>query len=161
MKQSVVVAGVVVVGAIACSVTQVYESLDAVVDRDDWALHVQPYVAPRCATVDCHGDPRRPLRIYSVEGLRDVSDRELPLTRGEIDANVDSALGLAPSADAEAHALVLEPLSTSAGGWHHAGEDIWLSRDDPGYLCLYLWLRGADPSESCATAAASIPRGSP
>ncbi|RLB56429.1 MAG: hypothetical protein DRJ42_03360 [Deltaproteobacteria bacterium] len=147
--------------ASACEVTQGYDAPTASGDSDDWAMHVQPYVARRCATLDCHGDPGRPLRIYSTEGLRDGEDRAAPLTASELDENVLAALGVSPFGDAATHALILVPLAPSSGGWHHVGGDIWASRDDPGYQCLSRWLAGADSAASCATAAANVPRGLP
>ncbi len=153
--------GYAIAASSGCEITQGYDAPTASGDPDVWAQYVQPYVAPRCATLDCHGDPGRPLRIYSTEGLRDGEDRTAPLTASELDDNVLAALGVSPFADADTHALILVPLAPSNGGWHHVGGDIWASRDDPGYLCLSRWLAGADPAESCATAAANVPRGSP
>lgn len=146
--------------ASGCEVTQTYGAPTASGDPDDWATHVQPYVARRCATLDCHGDPGRPLRILSEEGLRGSEDRGLPLTATEVEDNVMAALGVSPFGDVDTHALILVPLASSSGGWHHVGGDIWPNRDDPGYLCLSLWLAGADPTESCAAATANVPRGS-
>jgi hypothetical protein len=145
--------------AAACDVGQGQVPVEVTADPDDWAMHVQPYVALRCGTLDCHGDPGRPFRIYSEEGLRMSADRELPLTDLEIDETMTAGLGVSPLGDIESHPLLLEPLHPDAGGWHHQGDPVWLSRDDPGYACLHDWLSGADPSTSCAAAFDVVPRG--
>jgi len=132
---------------------------DPPVDGSDWAVHVQPYAERRCGTMDCHGDPGRPLRVYSIEGLRDSADRQSPLSAFEVEANEASARAVSPGADADSHAFLLEPLATAAGGWDHVGGEIWGSTDDPGYRCLRRWLEGSDPSTACAEAVASVPRG--
>ena len=116
-------------------------------------------VKRRCATLDCHGDPGRPLRIYSETGLRALGrDRALPLDAAEIAANVESIVAVDPGApDADHHRLVLEPLAPSAGGMHHVGGDVWLDRSDPGYVCLREWLAGRSPGTSCEVAFRTLP----
>lgn len=133
------------------------------VDVEAFAAEVQGYVAPRCATLDCHGDEGRPLRLYGEVGLRQfadgVVDRDAPLTTAELEENALSAANVDPGAPTvDAHLLLLKPLAESAGGAQHEGEEIWADRDDPGYLCLRAWLAGevATASDSCAAARALV-----
>ncbi len=145
--------------AAACEIAPGSVPIEVTGDRDDWATHVQPYVAIRCGTLDCHGDPGRPFRVYAEEGLRIGSDREAMLTDREIDENVASAIGVGPHDDIASHPLLMEPLDPGAGGWDHVGLAVWYGQDEPGYLCLRGWLEGADIGADCAMATAEVPRG--
>jgi hypothetical protein len=117
---------------------------------------IHPYLEGRCATLDCHGDPGRPLRIFSETGLRAAGvDRDAELQPEERMANGWALVGVDPNADPEAHVLVLKPLAEDAGGMHHVGDTVWTSVADPGYRCLLGWLRGdgdADWEAACAAA---------
>lgn len=133
------------------------------VDVDGFAAEVQDYVAPRCATLDCHGDEGRPLRFYGEVGLRQfadgVVDRDTPLTTEELEENALSAASVDPGAlTVDDHLLLLKPLAESAGGARHEGEAIWADRNDPGYLCLRAWLAGevSTASDACAAARALV-----
>lgn len=118
---------------------------------------LHPYLQGRCATLDCHGDPGRPLRLFSETGLRAPGvDRDAELQPEERMANGWALVGVDPGADPEAHVVVLKPLAEREGGMHHVGETVWETRDDPGYRCLLGWLRGdgdAAWESACAAAA--------
>jgi hypothetical protein len=139
-------------------------------DGADYAAHVQPYLELTCATLDCHGNPGRALRLYSELGLRasdslrsqPVSSTTEPsaITQDELDANVLSFASVAIEAKSPSqHLALLKPLAASAGGVKHIGGVHWLSPKDSGYLCLRAWLIGdvqADLGDACARAVDAI-----
>jgi hypothetical protein len=116
---------------------------------------VHPWLEARCATLDCHGDPGRPLRLFAETGLRAPGiDRASPLTEDEARDNAWSLQGV-DTAAAERHLAVLKPLARAAGGMHHVGGEVWQSTDDPAYRCLRGWLAGElDVAWNAACAAA-------
>ena len=141
-------------------------------DPTAFAQHVQPYLQTACATLDCHGDPGRPLRLYAELGLRNddalrsqpIAEHAdpMPLTGAELDANLHSlgAVGLGARAPREQLAL-RKPLAAAAGGIHHVGGVHWSTREDPGYLCLRQFLLGdttAELGDACARALDALQR---
>jgi hypothetical protein len=141
-------------------------------DPAAFGQHVQPYVQTACATLDCHGDRGRALRLYSELGLRDddalrsepVAEASDPvaLTFAELDANVRAlaAVGLQARSPSE-HLALRKPLASKHGGIHHVGGVHWHSRQDPGYLCLRQFLLAdgpADAADSCAQALDALAR---
>jgi hypothetical protein len=127
-------------------------------DVDAYERDVHPLLEASCATLDCHGADRRPLRLYAETGRRARADR-LPLlvTRDELEANVRALRTLdLGEPDAESAMLLLKPLARSAGGVDHVGGDLWPSREAPGYVCLRAFLlRESDtPAARAACAAA-------
>lgn len=134
-----------------------------------YASHVQPYLEARCATLDCHGDAGRSLRLYSELGLRrDAALRTLPIgesrdptpiTDTELEDNrlAFAAIALATSKPA-AHLALLKPLAISQGGIKHEGRLHWQTTEDPGYRCLRGYLVGdlaGDVATACAEAVAA------
>jgi hypothetical protein len=120
---------------------------------------LQPWLEARCATLDCHGDPGRPLRLFSETGLRAPGvSRDATLTAEELEDNAWSLFGV-DDASADRHLAVTKPLARAAGGVHHVGGDVWTSRDDPAYRCLVGWLEGPARAETwradCAAASAT------
>ena len=120
-------------------------------DETTFASQVQPILETGCATLDCHGQPGRPLRLYSTWGLRiDDSLRppagaELddipPITAEEIRANVRAIAGIDVGIGrVEDSLLLLKPLDPRAGGIHHVGRIHWHSTDDPEYQTIRAWL---------------------
>ena len=119
---------------------------------------VHPILEARCATLDCHGDPGRPLRLHAEIGLRATGvSRDEPLTDGEREENVRSLAAVDPGAPLDDSLLLSKPL---AGGEHHVGGDLFTSRDDPQLVCFRGWLAGdahADAvAAACAEAAAEV-----
>lgn len=62
---------------------------------------VSRFLERRCGTLDCHGRPERPLRIYGSLGLRLPNDAGLRPTTGdtsndEVTANYEAVVGLQP-----------------------------------------------------------------
>lgn len=112
---------------------------------------LQPWLEARCATLDCHGDPGRPLRLFSETGLRAPGvTRDAPLTAGELEDNAWSLFGV-DDAPAERHLAVTKPLARSAGGVHHVGGDLWTTTDDPAHRCLVGWLEKGTRAETWRT----------
>ncbi len=110
----------------------------------------------RCGTLDCHGDPGRPLRIFSRTGLRagaGLSGSTTQTTAEEIRQNRFSACGLEPeqmdavvAGDADVGSLTLlrKPRLVEA---HKGGEVA-----PEGSLvdaCVVSWLRGAVDEVTC------------
>ena len=134
-----------------------------------YATYVDPYLARRCATLDCHGQVGRPLRLYSQLGLRQsdagvASPGEItgfrggiPTTDAEKLANYQAIVGLQPEVMAQVVSdlgdkperllLLLKPLNLIP----HKGGDIMnqgtlqaSDTDAPtlGYDCVVDWLQG-------------------
>ncbi len=134
--------------------------------RPDRATFDAPsgYLEKHCGSLDCHGQPGRPLRVYSQFGMRlDPNDVPggRPRTDDELNANYLAVIGLEPEimsqvasdhgADPERLMLIRKPLGTE----RHKGGQIFSDQSDPGYLCLTSWLRGAVDTASCASATIS------
>lgn len=123
--------------------------------------HVDVYLQRRCGTLDCHGQPGRAYRIYSVNGLRpfDVGDagNGTPPTSGggvggpgvqelETRSNYESAIALEPEEMSrvvarqgqEPNTLML--LRKPRLMERHKGGPAMTSDNDPGYQCVVAWL---------------------
>lgn len=139
---------------------------------DDYPA-VQPILEARCGTLDCHGDPGRPLVLHGPTGLRlegraplcaparDVPCDPAPacgaaapcVTRDELAADVLSFAAVDEgSRSVDERLALLKPLDDVGGGVDHVGGAIWESRDAPGYVCLRSWLAGAIDEIACRTA---------
>jgi hypothetical protein len=126
---------------------------------------VSAFLENRCATLDCHGQVGRPLRIYSSTGLRmnDGLDggRDLSGTTPEERlANYFAVVGLEPEAISRCYAsggtyldfmLVKKPLGIDGRGVRHKGGSV-LRLDDDGFTCLVGWMSGRPDSEKCRAA---------
>jgi len=125
----------------------------------DFTAFVQPVLAAGCASLDCHGDPGRPLRLYSLNGLRLTDElRGEDESEPEMTANMLSIAGLDPEdTQIEDQLLLLKPLAVAAGGFHHVGGDLWPDQSEPAYRCLHSWFRSgtsdADAQAICQRAA--------
>lgn len=114
-------------------------------DVASFTSQVQPIVTDGCASLDCHGDPGRPLRLYAERGLRlTAALRDTPITGEEIEHNVAAFVGVSPGA-VDDHLALLKPLAVEAGGMEHLGGDLWSSTDDPGYAAIFGWLEQQAP----------------
>lgn len=140
------------------------EDTEPFLDREAYAAYVHPVVEPSCATLDCHGAPGRPLRLYAETGLR-ASDAlrldDAPISDDEIDANVLSFAAVDLDEPRLEHRLSLtKPLAEPAGGVEHVGGDVWLSTTDPSYRCVAGWLDGrageVEWETACADAIAEV-----
>jgi hypothetical protein len=110
---------------------------------------VEPILVQQCSYYACHGMADSALRVYSVGKLRAMPPADsiaatLPLTEDEQHANFTSAAGFAafaqPAAD---NWLLRKPLPANNGGYEHAGGAIYANTNDPNYVAIDSWLRGA------------------
>lgn len=118
----------------------------------------------RCGTLDCHGDPGRPFRIYGRSGLRlrqpdgsgPPSGTEIGTSPLEIDENRFSACGLEPElmddvvagrAEPDELLLLKKPRLVEA----HKGGQV-LTVGSTADNCILSWLRGSVDSLSCEAA---------
>jgi hypothetical protein len=126
----------------------------------DFQQYVQPVLQAGCASLDCHGQAGRPLRLYARNGLRQrVELRGLDASESEALANMQAITGLAPETQhLEDHLLLLKPLAVDAGGVHHKGGELWRDQNDHAYRCLHAWLRsGASDDAGRAICGAARP----
>jgi hypothetical protein len=156
--------------ALSCNVGTEGTSKLAPHDAVTFAAHVQPYLELTCATLDCHGNRGRALRLYSELGLRtsdalraqpiDGTHEPSGITQAELDANVLAFAAIAIEAKTPSqHLALLKPLAPAAGGIQHVGGVHWSSTKDPGYLCLRAWLVADvkdDVGSSCARAVDAV-----
>lgn len=117
-----------------------------------------------CASLDCHGQPGRNLRLYDARGLRlmspDVSGLGVT-SDAEIIADEESLLGLEP----DTMALVLhekgaDPTRLSVvrkarGLEVHKGGVVWPEGSD-GDVCLLSWLASNIDADACKRAATKL-----
>lgn len=123
-------------------------------DRDaaTFAADVQPFLGSGCGSLDCHGDPGRPLRLYAVHGLRtSAALRGEEITDDELTANV-AALAAQP-----VERLLGKPLALATGGMKHLGGDRWADSGVAEYRCFAAWLDGDTDATACATAVENAP----
>ncbi len=116
-----------------------------------------------CASLDCHGQPGRNLRLYDARGLR-LDPADSPgngaTTDAELAANHRSLVGLEPAltdtvlTEAGARPERLTVVRKARGAESHKGGSIWFP-GSPGDRCLVSWLAGTLDPEAC-TAAATV-----
>jgi hypothetical protein len=119
---------------------------------------VHPVLEARCGTLDCHGDPGRPLRIHAEIGLRAAGvERDDALTDVEREDNVRALAAVDPGAPVDDSLVLTKPL---LGGEHHVGGDLFRSRDEAPFRCLRGWLAGDGADDAvvaaCDEAAAEV-----
>src|SRR4051812_46660452 len=128
-------------------------------DRDYFRCNVQPVIAARCAFPACHGTRTRPLAIYAPgrERYQVTWDRPTEaVTADEIDANFRLVAGFTKTEATGDPWLLSKPLSTAAGGYYHraadlfGAEDVFMTKDDPGYQILANWIAGQTAQPTCA-----------
>ena len=142
------VAVAVAVAVAGCAPEQSTEPVREL-DQADYDL-VHPILEARCATLDCHGDPGRPFRMYAETGLRLRDDlRGLAITQEELALNVRSIAAVDPDDEL----LLSKPL---AGGLAHEGGDLWLDPLDPQPTCVASWLDHRLDADACAEAAVEV-----
>lgn len=117
---------------------------------------VQPYVARRCGSLDCHGNPGRLLRIYSRHSLRAPgTPRSSGMTQREYQENLQSFAAMDRPEAGEGF-ILKKGLSIDAGGLAHVGGDVWTSVEEPGYRCIDAWLKGSQDPKACQSAVALV-----
>ncbi len=121
-------------------------------DYDSYAKYVDVYLARRCGSLDCHGQPGRAYRIYGREGYRlytaqdgGLISGDQPTTEEETRANFQALVALEPEEmsrlmgrqGAEPNRLLFlrKPLRLER---HKGGPS--MAEGDPGYRCVVSWL---------------------
>jgi hypothetical protein len=119
-------------------------------NQSQFQQFVSPVLERRCATLDCHGEVGRPLRLYSARGLRLPSEAGLipgvgATTLEESTANYRAVIGLEPEAITRVVAgvavprdllLLKKPLMLEG----HKGGQVIASSNDAAELCIVSWL---------------------
>ena len=130
--------------------------------REAFTPSVSPFLETGCGTVDCHGQPSRPLRIMGYYGLR-LSSADVPggnpTTVAGVDQNWTAVCGIQPElitqvvegqASPDTLLLLMKPLNET----HHKGGAV-ITKGDDGDTCLTSWLEGDVNASACTTAAAA------
>jgi hypothetical protein len=126
---------------------------------------VSPVFEHNCATLDCHGQEGRPLRIYSGLGLRLPNDAgNTPgsgaTTPAEIAANYRAVIGLEPEEMSRVVAyedpprtllILAKPLLLES----HKGGMVFAPTGDKGEVCITSWLLGNGVDSTSCNASAS------
>ena len=110
----------------------------------------------RCATLDCHGQVGRNLRIYGYGGLRlsaTQSPLDFPTVDAEYQASYDSVVSLEPEALSQVVTLEADPNSLSMirkprGLEHHKGGQE-MRAGDALDRCIVLWLQNKADAAPC------------
>jgi hypothetical protein len=129
------------------------------------------YLALKCATLDCHGQIGRGMRLYSIRGLRAFDafpPGDFPnltgggaITPDELAANYESVIGLEPETMAQVYSAQSDPtqlllFKKPLGLEGHKGGQVMNTRTDNGYKCLASWVVGTNLDvDACAGAQAS------
>lgn len=135
-------------------------------NKDVFIQNVSPYLERRCGTLDCHGQPTRPMRIYGQLGLRLPDPMAMNVSGGagttaaELEANYAAVCNLDPEAMAEsaetigASADQLLLVNKMRGKERHKGGTA-AAVQSPGDRCVLLWLKfktAADVEPECTKA---------
>jgi hypothetical protein len=140
----------------SCSFPKVAAEQLAVPDRAQWKP-VADALQPNCATLDCHGQPGRNLRLYGGQGLRlavDGNPNVDPTTDLEYQASYQSLVDLEPEAldkvvaEAGRDPERLSMVRKARGSERHTG-GVQMLAGDPLDVCLISWLSGTTDSAAC------------
>lgn len=132
--------------------------------------NVDAVLSRRCASLDCHGQVGRPLRLYSNNGLRRPGDGGTApgvgaVTTEEIADNYRALIGLEPEAmlalraqaasQRDPYQLLMMRKALNVEGCHKGGPAIF--RNDKADVCITSWLKknDVDPLPAAAVAACS------
>ncbi len=137
-------AGLFIVFLSACGqVEPGKESGLGVLDHDLFKSAVQPVLDQRnCSDAGCHqrdksapntGGPGGSFRLFEC--------RAFPCTALELQANHDSAEGMANLVNPDDSRLLTKPLTLAEGGIQHLGGNIFLSVTDADYLTMLAWIQ--------------------
>lgn len=139
-------------------------------DRDVFINHVSPYLERRCGMLDCHGQPKRNMRIYGQLGLRHPKDAMEKLVSGgsattpeELEANFEAVCNLEPELmpdvvgnfGASAEKLLL--VTKARGLERHKGGKV-VNENDEGDRCILNWLKRRGEMVVAPDCAAAIDR---
>lgn len=158
MKLAISIAVLAVAAVVACASDLHDPKPLATLDEAYFRCRVQPVLARSCSQLACHGDSRRFFRVFARNRLRSggaESERDVPMRDEEVRANFDAARAMIDEGDVELSLFFTKPLDARAGGAFHRGAEIFgggnvfLSRDEPDYMTLRAWVRGAREDRSC------------
>ena len=137
----------------------------AAVDLAYFTCAVQPVLMAECATPACHGNTARRMEILAPGRMRLADEYatvratlteddiefgiQPPLTLAETEFNFIQARGMVDTdGGVAASPLINRPLAIGAGGRYHAPNgDIFVSRQDPGFVVLSRWIQGASGAD--------------
>ena len=149
------------------------EFYDTTAANGDITYGPDSYLTKRCASLDCHGQLGRPLRIFSKNGLRsfDASNGGYfpnitgitPLTPDEQKLNYESVIGVEPevmsqviaSGGTDVNRLLL--LRKPRGLERHKGGQLMTNEADEGFLCMKSWLGGNGVDTASCKIAQAVP----
>lgn len=108
-----------------------------------YECQVQPLMDRSCAFSGCHGNPARPLSIFSTSKVRIVTTelRGEPLTDKELCSNFYRALAFATPDPSESQLITKPTTLDGYASQYHAGNYMF-GPDDPEALCLTAWMQG-------------------
>jgi hypothetical protein len=116
--------------------------------------NVDLYLARRCGTLDCHGQPGRAYRIYGQTGFRlynqdaGLVSGQQPTTPAEVVANFQAIVALEP--EELSRVVAAQGADEALKKWIWIRKPLRLERhkggpamaeDDSGYKCVVAWLR--------------------
>ena len=138
----------VLLSAAACQSIDNPRYLPLKPDRGNFVTFVQPILGEHCASVACHGNDSRSLKLYAVNYLRAPPDfAEAPLdenhlTEAELTWNYDAVrTRLRGATSLNDCKLLLKCLAVDQGGIVHAsGITVFASKSDPDYKLLSDWI---------------------
>jgi hypothetical protein len=112
--------------------------------------HVSEYMERRCGTLDCHGSPARPMRLYGQFGLRHPTEENVsggsPTTQLEREDNYGAVCGVEPEKTDEIRhngsASTLLVVTKARGTEGHKGGHV-IVQNSPEDLCISGWLSGS------------------
>ncbi|MFT3711228.1 MAG: hypothetical protein QM817_26660 [Archangium sp.] len=135
--------------ALRCAVAPPQTNVPAL-DQAFFEAKVEPELMASCAYSTCHGAPLRPMRVYSLAGLRiDPSlTSNQPLTPEEHFANFLRAKTVAAATSSTLPELLRKPLQLEQGGAGHGGVDgfgqnVYANKSADGWKVLEAWVNGA------------------
>jgi len=167
-------AGLAVLGAISSScVAADATTTGSVPDSNSFITNdVSLFMERRCGSLDCHGQTGRPMRLYSVWGLRlDTGTNGARDTSATTDKerleNYRAVVGLEPERLEEIfttpsgelpnfdnYQLLLKPLDIVGGGVRHKGGPVLRqTTSDDGWVCLSGWVTNNADKVACDNAA--------
>lgn len=112
-------------------------------DRTTFDRDVQPILAARCASPQCHGHPARLYSIFAPLRFRADPERvsiDEPLSREELTHNYVASCVAEASADPIEAPWLMRKALGERGGVFHGGGVVFDDVSDPDYATLASWM---------------------